>query len=377
MTIDRVSRKLIVLALYLDSLSPGAVSEFWLPAPVRKELKQEVPKSIDLDKISFEINSEITLLLDRERRSYLSEIAKSIIFQITAILEDEEKSFADFNRNCFGIIVERASEVEIKRLDDKIIDLESRHRKSRYDVLAENRVDKRSLLRQFSQQVEKAKIAMPPNLALPESESFSVSSTSRKVWSAFNKHVAPFKSELIINKDFDFTTHGLANLAAHEGYGGHHTELSLKDKLLVNEGRGEHSFVLTFSPQTFISEAIAESAYQLHGLNPLTRESMLIWYYEKQLMALQNLAVFLHFEDGLEKQEIMHRLDGYDVSETDLQKLVNFATDKKLGRYAHIYHAGFRFLQSIIQRLEDKSPLIKRIYTRPVTPNMLLVQHAV
>ena len=55
----------------------------------------------------------------------------------------------------------------------------------------------------------------------------------------------------------------LVDLVAHEAYPGHHTEHAWKEHLLVDAGVVEESLVLVPTPQSLVSEGIAETAWEL------------------------------------------------------------------------------------------------------------------
>ena len=204
-------------------------------------------------------------------------------------------------------------------------------------------------------------------------EGFLFETTSSQPWSAFNTHFAPFSSKLTLNTDVPFTAAGLYRTACHEGYGGHHSELSLKDKLLVDEGRGEHGLVITFSPQTFISEAIAEGMYVLLGiLDKSNPEMMLAWYYDRMIFALQNLATFLFFDDGLNKEDVLSRIKAFGITEKTAGYIVDFSTDPLFGKYAPVYYSAFNFISGLYEKSNDKKRLIKTLFTQPCNPTAII-----
>lgn len=371
MAIDIVSRKILVLALFLEKLSPQSVSSIWIDKKELKEIRAEIPKRVDLEEITFDINSRISLLTDKRRKLYLNALLQSIVYQIKLASGEREFKLQEFINECYGLNIERVDVVDLKRFELRIQELEEKLRLSREQVITADYVKKQSVLKEFRESLRRVKAALPSELEFTDNESLEIEATSGKSWSAFTTHYSLFSSKLQINTNIRHTAFDLLRLAAHEGYGGHHTELSLKDKLL-EQGRGEHGFVLTFSPQTFMSEAIAETSLKMLGLMPKQRVPLLLWYYDRLTDALLNAASFWHFEDGLEKKEIKQMLSKYHVSEDTLGNILKFALDPVWGKYALLYFPAYEFLNQIYLNTEDKSALIKEIYTLPVLPNILI-----
>lgn len=370
MKIDSVSRDLVKLALYLDSKIPGSVSEIWLDPKIVTEIKESLPGNNQFSDLIETLSTKIIDLTDQRRKTYLLEVTDSLTFQLAEI--DQKTSYSDFSRNTFGFQINRVTETELAEIEASIKMLESKLGKSRFEVLEENRVDKADYKNVFKNYVEKAKTKLPSFLTDFPDQGFEFELTSNKPWSAFNSHIAPFKSRLTLNADIEFDHMYLHRLAFHEAYGGHHSELSHKDKLLVEEGRGEHGLVITYSPQTFVSEAIAESVYVLlGGLDNSNKEQLLAWYYDRLAFALQNLASFMHLEDKLSPKEINSKMSYYGVTEKVRSDLINFSTDTVFGKYAPVYYSAFNFLEGLYLSTNRKEKLIKDLLTKPCTPELI------
>lgn len=377
MEIDKASRQLFSLALYLNKLSPGAVSENWIDKEIIKEILGQLPKTIDLEEETFEINSQISLLTDSRRKIYLNELLQSITHQLRSVdKEESEVPLEEFLSSCFGIHIERVSEIELSRLDKEISELESKARSTRQDTFKKRRVNSRSVQKQITEQIGKIKEKLTDRFYYPTEEGLEIKTVSRRPWTAFTEHVAPFRSKLSVNTDTEFTDLGITRLAIHEGYGGHHTELTLKDRMLIEEGRAEHGFVLTYSPQTFMSEAIAEAAPYIFGLLPDTYDLKLVMAYYHLELALQNAVAFMHFADNAGKTEIETLLSKFGLSDESKKNIHKFATNTQWGRYSAIYYPAFHFLMRIYKNVTDEKAFINEIYTDPVTPNLLLSSHS-
>ena len=96
-----------------------------------------------------------------------------------------------------------------------------------------------------------------PNL-LPNNEKVNVKIVKNQPWGANAVYLGNFKTRIDVNTDIpiDWTT--VLFLVSHEGYPGHHTEFSVKEKLLYLEDQQfEHCLVSYQVPKLVISEGIA------------------------------------------------------------------------------------------------------------------------
>jgi hypothetical protein len=101
-------------------------------------------------------------------------------------------------------------------------------------------------------------------ITLPPGEQVRIEYVNNKPWSAFSHYLGNFQSRIEINTDFPLTVDRALDLACHEGYPGHHVYNSLADAESVRGSRRmELTAQLTFSPQSFLSEAVANVAGQL------------------------------------------------------------------------------------------------------------------
>jgi hypothetical protein len=99
---------------------------------------------------------------------------------------------------------------------------------------------------------------------LPEGENFVVEFVTDKPWSAYNWYQGNGRSLIQVNTDLPITIDRAIDLAAHEGYPGHHVYNALLEKHLVRErGWVEFSVYPLFSPQSLIAEGSANFGKQV------------------------------------------------------------------------------------------------------------------
>ena len=93
---------------------------------------------------------------------------------------------------------------------------------------------------------------------LPESENFTVEYVTDKPWSGYNWYQGNFRSVIQVNTDLPIYIDRAVDLAAHEGYPGHHVYNALLEEHLVRERAWtEFTVYPLFSPQSLIAEGTA------------------------------------------------------------------------------------------------------------------------
>jgi hypothetical protein len=95
-------------------------------------------------------------------------------------------------------------------------------------------------------------------VGLPQGEDVEVEYVSDKPWAAYNYYLGGLRSRIEVNTDAPLSPSFVVELAAHEGYPGHHTEHSWKEQRRVREGGElEESAQMIGTPAAIISEGIA------------------------------------------------------------------------------------------------------------------------
>ena len=96
------------------------------------------------------------------------------------------------------------------------------------------------------------------HLKLPPNESFTVEYVTNKPWGGYNWYKGGYRSVIQINTDLPSYIDRAIDLAAHEGYPGHHVYNALVEKNLVRDrGWVEFSIYPLYSPQSLIAEGTA------------------------------------------------------------------------------------------------------------------------
>ena len=110
----------------------------------------------------------------------------------------------------------------------------------------------------FQAAIAEARRRTLAHVALPAGESFTVEYVTGKPWSGYNWYQGGGRSVIQVNTDLPIFIDRALDLAAHEGYPGHHAYNALLEQHLVN-GKGWMEFRVypLFSPQSLVAEGTA------------------------------------------------------------------------------------------------------------------------
>jgi len=139
----------------------------------------------------------------------------------------------------------------------------------------------------FDAAIKECRTKTLEHIKLPEKESFSVEYVKDKPWGAYNWYKGNYYSVIQVNTDLPIFIDRAVDLAAHEGYPGHHVySTMLEFNLAKKRGWKEFTVYALFSPQSLIAEGTAnygvavafpgdekikfekEVLFPLAGLNP-------------------------------------------------------------------------------------------------------------
>jgi hypothetical protein len=110
----------------------------------------------------------------------------------------------------------------------------------------------------FQAAIAEARRRTAARITLPSDETFTLEYVTNQPWSGYNWYQGSARSLIQINTDLPITIDRAIDLAAHEGYPGHHVYNVLLERHLVRDrGWVEYSVYPLFSPQSLIAEGSA------------------------------------------------------------------------------------------------------------------------
>jgi hypothetical protein len=194
---------------------------------------------------------------------------------------------------------------------------------------------------------------------LPDGEGVDLDVVRDKPWLAFCEYKGGLRSQISVNADLPISAFELLHITCHETYPGHHAERVCKDDRLVRgEGRVEETLVLMPTPQSLVSEGIAELGSELllssDGGQRLTAVLATVAGIELDLAhalavsrarqpcgwAEVNASLMLH-EDGASAGEAQAYLERWGLRTPDFAAhVIRFMTEPSSRTYIINYSAG-------------------------------------
>jgi hypothetical protein len=194
---------------------------------------------------------------------------------------------------------------------------------------------------------------------LPVGEELILEPVADEPWWAFNYYLGDLRSRVVLNVDVPTTGLDLVHLVGHEVYPGHHTEHTVKEQLLIREqGKIEEAIQLVPTPQSLLSEGIAETggdlilddagkeeAYAIlrrHGIELADPElAERIVRAGEALRTIGVDAALMIYEDGASVDEAVAYVERWNLVPAEQAKhSVRFVTDPTWRAYVITYSAG-------------------------------------
>lgn len=250
----------------------------------------------------------------------------------------------------------------------------------------------------FNAAIKECRTKTLEHIKLPETESFKVEYVKDKPWGAYNWYKGNFFSVIEVNTDLPIYIDRAVDLAAHEGYPGHHVyNVLLESNLAKKRNWVEFKVYALFSPQSLIAEGTAnygidvafpgderikfekEVLFPLAGLNP--KEADL--YYK--VLALQKNFSYSgneaarNFLDGMwtREQTVEWLMKNALRTKDSADKYVSFI--EKYRSYVINYNLGMDIVKDYIERnggAESNSAkrweLFEHLLSTPQTPSGLI-----
>jgi hypothetical protein len=210
--------------------------------------------------------SEAEALLDELEEGWLRDQVVGLR-TYAGVLAGEAGSYADEVEGCYGVRPASTEEAVFAAAHERLEELlpgegplAERYERWRSSIL----VPAEQVERTVAAVVEEARAWTGRLVELPDGEGVALEIVRDKPWLAFNYYFGDLRSRIAVNVDLPLSAIDLLQLTIHETYPGHHAERCCKEQLLVR-GRGllEETLVLVSTPQSLVSEGIAELAPEL------------------------------------------------------------------------------------------------------------------
>lgn len=215
-------------------------------------------------------------------------------------------------------------------------------------------------------------------LDLPEDEEANFVLVKNKPWGGYNWYLGEYRSKIEINTDVPINITGLPSLVSHEAYPGHHTEHSIKEKVLYcNKGYTEASIFVYNTPECIISEGIATAGFDMiftkkEAFSFLKNHLNVNIDVEKDIAVSEaltklsassgNAALLLHQENAEPEQVIQYLQNMGLSSKKRAEKQLEFMTHPLFKVYVFNYYMGKKLISNA-----DIDP--ETLYTAQLCPS--------
>jgi hypothetical protein len=380
------------LALALDLHIPGYLDSYSGPP----EWKEDVVAAgtVLLPELSAQVNQlasslDQDVILDSQRREFLALQVRSMKTHLR-MLQGERLTLFEETEGIYDVHPEWVSEElfneahqvldELLPSGNNLVERLAVYKKS-YEVRL---APESACIDAIAQELRRRTKSL---FGLPPGERFELRFVSGQPWSAYNWFLGQLHSRIEINTDVPTTVLGIAGLLAHEGYPGHHTELSSKEyHLALKRGWVEHQMQVLYGPSAVISEAIATRA--LETLIP--QDELEDWYDQeifpmaglghqkagraleiekarRQLSGVVGNAVFLMHDRHAPESEVLAYVQHYHPgSDKETANLVRFIQAYRA--YAFTYYCGGELLDRLFAAQGNRQTWFRRLLKEPVIP---------
>jgi hypothetical protein len=368
---NSVAERYAHLVLALGQHDPDYVDAFYGPPEwkTQAEEQKKSPDAIGAEAAKLSVTLTMTPIapgtadsnLRQLRREYLHKQLAALAARVR-MLKGQKLKFDDESRALYDAVAPTFPDSHfdqiIAQLEAKIPGegpLWKRYENWRKPFV----IPKEKLDTVFQLAIKECRARTLAHVALPPNESFTVEYVTNKPWGGYNWYKGNFHSVIQVNTDLPIYVDRAVDLAAHEGYPGHHVYNSLLEKNLVSDrGWMEFSVYALFSPQSLIAEGTANFGRDVAF--PTKTERM---KFEKQVLFPAAGIDASRADEYYAVQDLLKQLD-YAANEA-ARRLVNGEIDEK---------AAVQWLQKYAvmdpARAEQRVKFIKRYRSYVINYNL-------
>lgn len=407
---NSIAEDYVKLVLNIGQYDADFVDAYYGPENWRSSLKTDLPFDStaykELSSKTDELLNELESLgeykadeLETLRFRYLYKqllACKTKIFMLNGVLlpfDEETKALYDASAPTHNDDFFQSAIIEL----DKILPGKGDVAKRLNDFKMKFVIPTEKLEAVFNAAIKESRLRTLNHIKLPEKESFKVEYVKDKPWGAYNWYKGNFFSVIEVNTDLPIFIDRAVDLAAHEGYPGHHVyNVLLESNLAKKRNWVEFKVYALFSPQSLIAEGTAnygiaiafpgdervkfekEVLFPLAGLNPDEAD-----LYYKVLDLQKNFSysgneAARNFLDGFwtREQAVEWLMKNALRTKDSADKYVSFI--EKYRSYVINYNLGMDIVKDCIERnggTENNSAkrweLFEHLLSTPQTPSGL------
>src|SRR6266487_3975973 len=286
-SVNEIAEAYVKLVLAMGQHDPDYVDAYYGPPEWKKQSETKKP----LDAIALEATqlrdqlAKISMPADEMeqlRRAYLTNQLSALQARVR-ILKGEHLKFDEASRALYDAVAPKFSDSYFQeilaKLEPKLPGegpLLQRYKNWRRAFV----IPKDKLDTVFQLAINACRERTLAHIKLPPGENFTVEYVTNKPWGGYNWYKGNYRSVIQVNTDLPIYIDRAIDLAAHEGYPGHHVYNALLEKNLVRDhGWVEFSVYPLFSPQSIIAEGTANFGREIVFAKPerMAFEKEVLW----------------------------------------------------------------------------------------------------
>ncbi|MDQ6765371.1 MAG: hypothetical protein M3Z22_04635 [Verrucomicrobiota bacterium] len=264
--INAIAERYVKLVLAMGVHDADYVDAFYGPAEWKTAVEGEKKPLDVIAAEATELAARLTKLpgaaeeLDRLRVDYLKRQLEALVARVR-IVNGARLKFDDESQALYDAVApthpDSYFEKILQQLETRIAGegpLSRRYEEWRKPFI----IPKEKLDTVFQLAIKACRERTLAHIQLPPNESFKVEYVTDKPWGGYNWYKGDYRSVIQVNTDLPAYIDRAIDLAAHEGYPGHHVYNALLEKNLVRD-RGWIEFTVypLYSPQSLIAEGTA------------------------------------------------------------------------------------------------------------------------
>jgi hypothetical protein len=285
--VNKIAEAYVKLVLAMGQHDPDYVDAYYGPPEWKKQSEEKQP-IVGIALQAMILRDELAKIsgptdeMERLRREYLTKQLSALAARVR-ILHGEHLKFDEESQALYDAIAPRFPEAHFQdilaKLEPKLPGegtlLQRYENWRRGFVIPKDKLDA-----VFQLAIKACRERTLAHIKLPPNENFSVEYVTNKPWGGYNWYKGNYRSIIQVNTDLPVYIDRAIDLAAHEGYPGHHVYNALLEKNLVRDrGWVEFSVYPLFSPQSLIAEGTANFGKEVvfTKAERLTFEKEVLW----------------------------------------------------------------------------------------------------
>lgn len=268
---DELARRYILLCLRLGRLDPDFVDSYNGPPELREVVDAEAPPlAAELHDEAMALRSIAAGLAEgdpaaRRRGRWMDGQLRSISAQARRA-GGEEIVYVDLLEELYGVPIGPVPEAELLAARERLRaalpgegSLGERMRAFRESL----QVPAEQVLSAMQASAERFRAITKRDFELPEDEGIDWDETRDQPWGAEARFRGNGRTSIRVNLDQPLPVPGIAYLAWHEAYPGHHAEHAVKERTLIERGVAEATMRTMNTPEAMLAEGQADVAREV------------------------------------------------------------------------------------------------------------------